>query len=192
MGLRIMLIDENPGRAAILEQALSDCGHQVVSRLTGPADVLGAVKQTEPDVVIADIDSPDRDTLESMGAITRDLPRPIVMFSREGDLRTIERAIRAGVSAYVVNGVAPERIQPVVDVAIARFREFQALRRELQQTKTKLAERKLIDRAKGILMDRRGMREDEAYAALRKLAMDKNKRIAEIAEAIIASAELLG
>jgi response regulator NasT len=96
------------------------------------------------------------------------------------------------VSAYVVDGVAPERIQPVVDVAIARFREFQALRRELEQTKTKLAERKLIDRAKGILMDRRGMREDEAYAALRKLAMDKNKRIADIAEAVIASVELLG
>jgi response regulator NasT len=143
-------------------------------------------------VVIADLDSPDRDTLESMGTVSREVPRPIVLFAREGSTETIEKAIKAGVSAYVVDGLAPSRIQPVVDVAIARFREYQALRRELADTKLKLAERKSVDRAKGILMDRRGMSEQEAYTALRKLAMDKNKRLAEVAEMIIASAELLG
>lgn len=191
MTLRVMLIDETPQRAALLEQALRDQGHRVVARLEPNDDLIARAGEVQPDIIIVDMESPDRDTLESMRDISRDRPRPIVMFSEAGDSRTIDEAMRAGVSAYVVAGLDPERLQPILEVAAARFREYQALRRELEQTKNKLADRRDIDKAKGILMRQKGMGEDEAYAALRKMAMDRNVRIGEAARSLIAAADLL-
>ncbi len=189
--LRVMLVDETSGRAAILEQALSDAGCDVVARLHAGDDMFQAVGKTQPDVIIVDMESPDRDTLEHMRSISAEQPKPIVMFAESGDSETIAEAVRAGVSAYVVDGLSAGRIKPIMDVAIARFREFQALRKELEEAKSSLAERKDIERAKGLLMKQRGWTEDEAYQALRKLAMDRNLRLGEVAKNVISIAELL-
>jgi len=189
--LRVLVIDKSPGRAAILEQALLDIGHEVAARLTGPVDLYAEVARIQPDVIIVDLQSPDRDTLEQMREINRHQPRPVVMFADDGDSRTIEQAVRAGVSAYVVDGLNGKRVRPLLDVAIARFREYQALRDELEKAKSSLAERKVVERAKGLLMKRRGCSEEEAYKALRKLAMDQNKRLAEVAENVLSVADML-
>lgn len=190
-GLRVLLIDRSPGRAAILEQALKDAGYVVVAKLTGATDLYNEVERIEPDVIIIDLESPDRDTLEQMREISRDRPKPVVMFAEDDDGDTIRQAVKAGVSAYVVDGLSAKRIKPLMEVAIARFREYQALREELLHARVSLAERKVIEKAKGLLMQRRGMNEDEAYKALRRMAMDSNKRIAEVAENILAVADLL-
>lgn len=192
MSQRVMLIDLNPGRAALLEQALRDNGCDVVARVSTHEDLLVRLDEVRPDVIIIDMESPDRDTLESLRSISRDQPRPIVMFAEKSDSGTIEEAVRAGVSAYVVDGMSASRMRPIIDVAIARFREYQALRQELEETKTKLADRKDVDKAKGILMQRKGIGEDEAYSALRKMAMDRNIKIGDAARTLIAAAELLG
>ena len=155
------------------------------------ANLLARVREVEPDVIIIDRESPDRDTLEHVCSVTRDEPRPIVLFTQDGNRATIQAAVRAGVSAYIVGGMSAERVRPIVDVAMARFEEFQALRQELDQAKISLAERKQIERAKGIVMKSRGVSEDEAYVLLRKLAMERNQRLAQISENVIAMAELL-
>lgn len=190
--LKVMLVDDQPARAALLEQALRDNHFSVIARLSSAAGLAEQVEKLQPDIIIIDIESPDRDTLENMAILHRDNPRPVVMFAEEGDSGTIERAVRAGVSAYVVDGLNPSRVKPIVDVAIARFREFQALRQELQETRSQLADRKQIDRAKGLLMKQRGLDEQEAYAAMRKMAMDRGQKIGEVANNIIAVLELLG
>lgn len=186
-----MLVDDQPARAALLEQALTDHKFAVIARLSSAAGLAEQVAKLQPDVIVIDLDSPDRDTLEHMALVHRDNPRPVVMFADEGDTETIERAVRAGVSAYVVDGLNPARVKPIVDVAIARFREYHALRRELEETRTQLADRKTIERAKGFLMKQRGMSEQEAYAAMRKMAMDRGQRLPEVAANIIAVFELL-
>lgn len=187
-----MLVDDDRGRSALLMQALTDAGCEVVARLGKNDDLLGRVQQAQPDVIIVDMELPDRDTLEHMDSISRNQPRPVVMFAEKSDRATAEAAIKAGVSAYVVDGLSATRLRPIMEVAIARFREFQAMRTELEQTRSQLAERKIVERAKGILMQKRGMNEDQAYNALRKLAMDKNKRLVDVAEGIITAAELFG
>lgn len=187
--LRIMLVDEQPDRFALLDEALRAQGHEIVAHVTSGGDIVEAFGRSEPDVVIVDLDSPGRDTLESMRTISRD--RPIVMFTNDGDSETIERAVRAGVSAYVVDGLSPARIRPVLEVAMHRFRDYQRLRNELEQTRLRLTERKLIERAKGILMKKRGLDEDGAWQALRRMAMDRNLKLSELARSIIAAAELL-
>lgn len=186
-----MLVDASPGRTAILEQALSDAGYDVVARVASYEQLNEQVAALQPDVIIIDLDSPGRDVLEHMQTISNERPKPIVMFAERGETQTIEKAVKAGVSAYVVDGINPSRIKPIVDVAIARFREYQALRDELEVTKAKLSERKIIERAKGLLMEKRGMSEDEAYKALRKMAMDRNIRLLQAAESVLAVAELL-
>lgn len=191
VGLRVLLIDEEPGRAAILEQALVDAGHTLVSRLDTTQHLTEHVAAFQPDVVIVDIDSPDRDCLESMAILSRDNPRPVVMFSDSDDENTIGKAIRAGVSTYVADGMSPERVKPLIQVAVARFREFQALRSELQKTKDELADRKLIEKAKGLLMKNRGFSEDQAYHAMRKLAMERNQRLADTAKSVIEVFEMM-
>lgn len=190
-GLRILLIDENPERAAILNEALRAQGYELVARL--PPRELSARKVAEigPDVVIVDMDSPSRDTMESMRQINDDQPRPIVMFVDQSDAGMIEQAMQAGVSAYIIDGLHVKRVKPILDVAIARFREFQALRAELKKTKATLHERKQIERAKGMLMREKNISEDEAYAALRKLAMDRQQKLADVAETLLAFADLL-
>lgn len=190
--LRVLLCDEDRGRAALLEQALADAGYSVIARLAGAVNLSAEVARHQPDVIIIDLDSPDRDTLEQMRSISRDQPRPIVMFAEDDDSGTINQAIKAGVSAYVVDGLSGKRVRPVMEVAIARFREYQALREELARTKNSLEERKLIEQAKGLLMQHRQMSEHDAYQALRKLAMDQGKKIPEVARNVIAIMELLG
>ncbi len=192
MSLRVLIIDSSPERAAVLEQALNDASYVVVGRFTSSAGLPAQVIELNPDIIIIDIDSPDRDTLENMRHVTRDNPRPIVMFAEQGDTEMIQSVIRAGVSAYVVDGLSKNRIKPVVDVAIARFREFQALQHELAEMKSKLADRKFIDKAKGLLIEKYKMSEDDAYGALRKMAMNRNLRIVDVARNVISMFETLG
>lgn len=189
--MRVMLVDDDYGRMALLRQALLASGNEVVAQLAPADDLLQAVADCQPDLILIDVDSPARDTLESLGQISRDRPRPIVIFASQSDAETARRAMRAGVSAYVVDGMAASRLKSVIDVAIARFDEHQELRRELAETKTRLADRRDVDRAKGILMQRRKLSENDAYELLRKMAMDRNVKIGEAARALLAAAELL-
>jgi response regulator NasT len=190
--LRILLVDADGERAAMLERALADAGYLVAARIPGADDLLERVRALTPDMIIVDVTSPNRDMLEQMRSVSRERAQPIVMFVDETDEALAVEAVRAGVTSYVVDGLSPARVKPIMDVAIARFRAVQELRDELARTKATLVERRQIDRAKGILMNQRGITEDEAYKALRKLAMDKSKRLVEIAEQVISVSELLG
>lgn len=189
--LSVLIVDEDPGRSAILEQALSDGGCRVIAKLSSGEQLAAQVHRYQPDVIIIDLDSPDRDTLEQMHTISRDQPRPIVMFAEDDDSGTISQAIKAGVSAYIVDGLEGKRVKAVMEVAIARFREYQALREELATAKDSLQERKDLDRAKRLLMQRQGMDEHAAHQALRKLAMDQGKKLGEVARNVIAIMDIL-
>jgi len=191
MSLRVMLVDRHDDRAALLEGALTQAGYQVAARVAADTDLSAQVRKLNPDIVIIDTDSPDRDTLEHMCCLSREEARPVVMFTHDGAPEKIRTAMRAGVSAYVVGGLSSERIRPILDVAMARFQEFQALRQELNRANTALAQRKLIERAKGIVMKQRGCTEDEAYRLLRKMAMDRGKRLADVAETLAMAEDLL-
>jgi response regulator NasT len=186
-----MIVDEKPERAALIETELIDTGCDVVTYRIDQSDLLRRVNEAQPDVIVIDMECPDRDTLEDMFRITRHQARPTVMFVDRSDSESIRAAVQAGVSAYVVGGLTPERVRPVLEVAIARFQEFQALRRELEDAKSNLEDRKVIERAKGILMKNRGMAEDEAFRTLRKMAMDRKLRLAAVAREIISAAEVL-
>lgn len=185
-----MLVDDAPARAALLEQSLSDCGYQVICRLDSARGLLYQVEQHRPDVVIVDLESPERDVLEDMSLLNHHHPTAVVMFAAGAQRTDIERAVRAGVSAYVVDGLDPQRVSPILEVAIARFREYQALRRELQETRDQLADRNLVERAKKLLINQRQWDEKTAYHAMRKLAMDRGQRLADVARDIIAVLEL--
>ncbi len=189
--LRVLVVDEARERAAVLEDGLAQAGCIVLAVVKPGEDLARIVRERQPDVIIIDIDSPGRDTLESLRALNRDLPRPIVMFVDTSDSTMIEEAMKAGVSAYVIDGLNAQRVKPVIDVAIARFKEYQALRDELERTKTSLNDRKIIERAKGILMEQRRISEDEAYRALRRLAMEQNQRLADVARHLVTFAQLL-
>jgi response regulator NasT len=189
--MRIMLVDDDPTRSEIVETALLGAGYRIAVRLGTSADLIAAVQRYSPDVILIDVDAPGRDTLESLNRISSDCPRPIVMFADDSDGDTIRRAVRAGVSAYVVDGLSPQRLKPIVEVAIARFHEHQALRRELDEAKTRLADRRDVERAKGLLMERRKLSETQAYEMLRKMAMDRSLKIGDAARALIAAADLL-
>jgi response regulator NasT len=190
--LKVMLVDDDPGRGAILRQALTDAGYAVFNCPLRGVNLLAELQRSGADVIIVDMDVPDRDTLESVRHISRDFPRPVVMYAESADADIMRQAVQAGVSAYVVDDINPRRVKPILEVAVARFKEFQALRNELEKTRNTLAERKVVDRAKGILMKKRGMDEETAYQALRKLAMDRNQRLADVARTVVEMAELLG
>lgn len=189
--LNIMLVDDNEERASALRQVLTSHGYHVVACVCATDYLPDRVRQVNPDVILMDIDAPSRDTLEHIGSVNRELPRPIVMLSRDEDSATIQAAITAGVSAYLVDGLKTTRVRPVIDMAIAHFREYQSLRGELEKTRTSLTERKLIDRAKGLLMAQRSITEPEAYAMLRSLAMNRKRRIGDVAADVIEMAEVL-
>ena len=192
MTLRVLVVDQNPERAALVRRALMEEGEDhVVEIATGSGDLLILLRAAQPDIVIVDLDLPDRDTIEQLRVATREMPRPIVMFVDQTDADTMRAAISAGVSAYVVDGLTAKRVKPVLDVAVARFQAFEQLRHELETARLGLAERKIIDRAKGILMQVRGMTEEEAYAALRSKAMNEQRKVIDIAQSIITAAELL-
>ena len=189
--LKVMLVDDTLERVQTLRLALAQAGYEVIEHAGSTVDLHRRVAAIKPDVIIIDTDSPDRDTIENLCVISRDEPRPVVMFTHDDDSTKIREAVRAGVSAYVVDGLALERVKPIIDVAIARFEQFQALRQELAQNEEKLAERKVVERAKGILMKGRNLSEDEAYRALRQQAMDNNTRLGDVARQVIALAGLL-
>jgi response regulator NasT len=189
--LRVLLIDDSDERRSSIETALSEVGCDVVGFVSSQEDVLLRVQQNNPDVVIIDLEMPGRDTLDSLQTVQSTAPRPIVMFTQDDNGATIARATRAGVSAYVVDGLSAKRVRPILDAAIERFQQFRQLTEELAKTKAQLEERKIVDKAKGILMQQRGMSEHEAYKALRSLAMSSNKRLPQVAESIVDAAKLL-
>ncbi len=189
--LKILVIDEDDQRGQTLAAVLEATGYQVVSRSGDDAYLPSVVAEVQPDLVLIDVASPDRDTLEQLSALGQELPRPVVMFARDEDQDTIARAVRAGVSAYITEGLANARVKPIIDVAIAHFRHHQSLRIELERASAALDDRKSIDRAKGLLMARRRIAEPDAYALLRKLAMDRKAKLGDVAREVVATAERL-
>lgn len=175
--LKILVIDEDPVRAAILKEGLSDAGHMLVEWIADMSNLHVRISALDPDVVLIDLENPNRDVLEQMFQVSREVKRPIAMFVDQSDTTMITASVDAGVSAYIVDGLKKERIKPIVDMTISRFNAFSRLQRELDDTKTQLEERKIIDRAKGILMKQKGIDEDEAYVLLRRNAMNQKKKL---------------
>lgn len=194
--MRVLVIDELAEdleeRAETLRDGLARAGHEVVASLSSPLELLRAVERLRPDVIVIDTESPTRDVLEHLVIVSQSSPRPIVMFASDSGGEAIREAVRAGVSAYVVDGLDAGRVNSIVEVACARFDELQRLKVELADANLKLSERKLVERAKGLLMQSRGLSEDQAYHALRKLAMSKKQRLGDVAQQVIDTAELLG
>lgn len=188
---RVLIIDQNSDRSSILEQTLNDQGYEVICRLDSTEGLINRVEQMAPDIIIIELDSPDQAVLENMASLHSHIPRPVVMFAEEGDSETIEHAIKAGVSAYVVDGMSADRIQPIMSAAAARFRELQALRDELDDVKGELQDRKQLDQAKRLIMKHQNCSEDQAYSAMRKMAMDKGQSMATVAKNIISVLEVL-
>jgi response regulator NasT len=188
---RILLVDTRPERGQVLRPVLSSEGLDVVACMAPDEDLLSAIRRYDPDLVLIDIDSPDRDTLEALRSAQAHQPRPMVMFTQDDDGASIRRAVDAGVTAYIVDGLETRRVRPIVEAAMAQFARYRALEEELQRALGKLSERKVIERAKGIVMQQQGISEPEAFTAMRTLAMRRNKKLVEIAEGVIAAAELL-
>jgi response regulator NasT len=191
MTLRILLVDDNAERAEAVAAGLRADGCTIVGVVPNTGSLVQAVRNLTAEVIVCDLDSPSRDAIESVQALHRDEPRPVVMFVDRSDPASITEAMDAGVAAYVIDGLAPGRVRAVVDVAVARFKAYQALRSELGQMRSALSERKLVERAKGLLMQTRRMSEDEAYRTLRQLAMDQGKKLSDVAENVIALAKVL-
>jgi two-component system, response regulator / RNA-binding antiterminator len=189
--LRIAVIDKNPLRAAILEEGLRAAGHTSVVHINDTAVLLDRISAIDPDVILIDLESPSRDLLELMFKVSRSVARPIAMFVDQSDAATIDAAIDAGVSAYIVDGLRKERVKPILDMTISRFKAFAKLKKELETAKSQLDDRKAIDRAKALVMRAKAIPEEQAYALMRHVAMNENKKIAEVARSIITAAELL-
>ncbi|HLX80334.1 MAG TPA: ANTAR domain-containing protein [Burkholderiales bacterium] len=194
--MRVLVVDDLAEdleeRATILREGLARAGHDVVASLSSPLELLRAVERLRPDVIVIDTESPTRDVLEHLVIVSQSSPRPIVMFASDSGGQAIREAVRAGVSAYVVDGLDAGRVNSIVDVACAQFNDLQSLKTELAEANLKLSERKLVERAKGLLMQSRGLSEDDAYHSLRKLAMAKKLRLGDVAQQVIDTAELLG
>jgi response regulator NasT len=189
--LKILVIDENPIRRAILEAGLREAGFENITLLNQMTGLLDQIYVIDPDVVVIDLENPSRDVLEQMFQVSRIVKRPIAMFVDQSDKASIDAAIDAGVSAYIVDGLKKERVRPILEMTISRFRAFDALRLELESTKSALRERKLIERAKGLLMKSKGLDEEAAYNLLRRTAMNQNRRIGDVAESLISAYDLL-
>jgi response regulator NasT len=183
--LKVMIVDTDHARRAQLAQSLHATGCSVIERDVMTLDLVAHLQQLQPDIIVIDIDAPDRDMLEHVCIISRDQPRPIVLFTHDDDAAKIKQAIRAGVTSYVVKGIEPARIKPILQVALTRFEEHQALRSDLAQAQKQLAERKLVERAKGIVMKQKNVSEHEAYHLLRKLAMERNAKLVDIAAQVV-------
>lgn len=189
--LSVLVIDESQGRAAEICAGLAVAGYQVAALVPDTLDLSDQVQRLRPDVILIQTESPSRDTLEHLAVLERDMPRPVLMFANERDSTVMREAMRAGVSAYVVDGLKADRIQPLIEVAMARFEEYRELKRERDEATRKLSDRIAIDRAKGLLMKARGLDEEGAYAALRKLAMDRGLPLHDVAHDVIAMAKML-
>jgi response regulator NasT len=189
--LKIVLVDKDPARAAILEDGLREAGHSHVVRLDETSHLLSRICSIDPDVIVINLENPSRDALEEMFQMSRVVKRPIAMFVDQSDSASIEAAVDAGVSAYIVGGLRKERIKSILELCISRFNAVARLQDELDRTRTALEERKVIDRAKGILMKAKSLTEEDAYALLRRTAMNENKKIAEVAQLVVTATELL-
>jgi len=190
--LRILLIDDTPRKIGRLRSALIEAGFEVIDESGLTIDLPERVEAIRPDVVLIDTDSPGRDVLEQVVLVSRDQPRPIVMFTDDSDPNAMRQAIRAGVSAYIVEGIQAQRLKPILEVAIARFETDQAIRAQLQAREQQLAERKRIELAKGMLMKMRDCKAEEAYTLMRRQAISRQQKLIQVAEQIIAMNELLG
>ena len=189
--LTIIVVEQDRDRAMMIVDALRDAGQHRIAIIGSGSGLARRVAETRPDLVLIDAGDPSRDELEELTLAAGPLERPVAMFVDRSDQGLTRAAIEAGVSAYVVDGLRSERLRPILDAAIARFHMFARMRTELAATKAALEERKVIDRAKGILMRAKGIGEEEAYALLRKTAMDQGKRLGELAQALVTAAELL-
>jgi response regulator NasT len=190
VSLNIVIVDDSPVRAAILEEGLREAGYVNVVRIEGTTKLLARIYAIDPDVILIDLENPSRDVLEQMFQVSRIVKRPVAMFVDQADTASIQASVDAGVSAYIVNGLKKERIKSILDLCISRFNAFSRLQSELEQTRSALEERKVIDRAKGILMKAKNLSEEQAYALLRKTAMNENRKIAEVAQSVVTAAEL--
>ena len=177
--------------AAIIEEGLRDAGYGQVTVIDQMHGLARRITELNPDVIVIDLENPNRDELESIFQLSRVIQRPIAMFVDKSDEASIEAAVEAGVSAYIVDGLKQERVRPILKMAISRFNAFSRLNRELEETRSELENRKVIDRAKGLLMRSRGLSEEEAYALLRRTAMNQNRKIVEIAQSLVTAASLL-
>jgi len=191
LDLTILVIDENAIRASIIEEGLREAGHVRVTVVHEVNGIARIIETLMPDVIIIDIENPNRDMMEHLFQLTRTVSRPIAMFVDRSDTASIEAAVDAGVSAYIVDGLKKERVKPILDMAVSRFNAFNRLRRELADARSALEERKLVERAKGILMKMRGLSEEEAFALLRQTAMNEKKKMSDIAQSVVTAAGLL-
>ena len=189
--LRVLLIDDGAHRVGLIRDELTRQGHLVVGVLDSALLIHDCVIRLQPDVVIVDSESPSRDTLENLATVCATCPRPVVVFSEDDNSALLQQALKAGVSAYVIAGLQPQRLMPVLQVAMARFEQDRALRLQLGDAQLQLSERKWVERAKGILMDDVGLSEDQAWRHLRKMAMDRGERLVQVAERVVAARELL-
>lgn len=189
--LRIAVVERDRERALLIVDGLRDAGNYDVTVLGDETGLARRLSDLNPDIVLIDVEHPRRDMLEELALASSPLERPVAMFVDRTDDETTTAAIEAGVSAYVVNGLQRERIKPIVDAAVARFHMFSRMRTELAATKAALAERKTIDRAKGVLMKAKGLSEEEAYGLLRRTAMDQGRKVVDVAQALITTAGLL-
>jgi two-component system, response regulator / RNA-binding antiterminator len=189
--LRLLIVDQNLIRASILEEGLREAGYRDLIVVRDMQNLLRRIVDEEPDVILIDLENPNRDVLEQMFQVSRVVRKPVAMFVDHSDRGEIEAAIDAGVSAYVVDGLRKERVQSIVEMAISRFKAFEKLRTELDETRRQLLDRKLIEKAKGVLMKQRCIGEEQAYELLRKAAMDANLRMAQVAQSVITAAGLL-
>jgi response regulator NasT len=176
----------------VLRDGLQRAGYEVTASLSSPIALLRTIDELKPDVIVIDTESPSRDVLEHLVVMSQHTPRPVVMFATDSAPEKIREAVRAGVSAYIVDGLEASRVKAIVDVAVARFEEYQSVRGQLAEANLKLSERKLIERAKGLLMKSRGLDEEAAYQLLRKFAMDRKLRMGEVAQQLVDAATLLG
>ena len=190
--MRIAIVDESAARASIIEEGLATLENCEIFVVTERRGLVARIGEIAPDIVFMDLGNPSRDVLEEYFAVSRVLARPIAMFVDESDDDAIAASIDAGVSAYVVDGLAAHRIRPLLDLAVRRFNAFARLQSDLAEAKGKLAERETVDKAKRILMQSKGVTEPEAYAELRRKAMSSSRRIVDIAEAVVTAHELLG
>ncbi len=188
---KIVIVDESPIRAAILEEGLREAGYTEVVHISEMQSLLARIYALDPDIIVIDLENPSRDSLEQMFQVSRAVRRPVAMFVDQSDAASIQASVDAGVSAYIVDGLKKERIKPILDLCVSRFNAFAKLQDELDRTKNALEERKVIDRAKGILMKLKGLTEEEAYVLMRSTAMREKKKIGEIAQSILTASELL-
>jgi len=189
--LKVLIVDANRIRAAIIAEGLHEAGLDSVVIVHDAQEVMRRIVEIDPDVIVIDLEDPSRDQLEHMFQVSRAVKRPIAMFVDRSDDASLEAAIQAGVSAYIVDGLRKDRVKGILDMAVVRFRAFDRLQRELDEARSALEDRKRIDRAKAILMRSRSLTEPEAYALLRRTAMNQNRRIADIAESLILAHGLL-